>query len=100
MITEDGKENVAVELLETPLLSHHSEHDQPYVLRFRTPDGHEHRVAAELLHNFPFGFMGISEIALGYDPEASSHCLFEAQTRFDWDSEIGYGLTERSIRTP
>jgi hypothetical protein len=55
-------------------------------------------IAAHVLHNNPMGFALDNEITYGYDPAISTHTLFEGFTRFTWEGEAGYGLTERSLR--
>ena len=42
---------------------------------------------------------GTSEMVIGRDPEpTASHWLAEATTRFSWDGDEGWGLTERTLR--
>lgn len=86
------------ELVETPMLGHHREHSDPYRIRLRDHTGADATIEATQLHVMPYGFMGASEVSLGYCPEAVSHQFYEAHTEFTWDGETGYGLTERSVR--
>ena len=86
------------EVIETPMLGDHTEHSDPYRLVLRDDDGEEAVITAEQVHVMPYGFIGESEVTLGYQPDAVSHQFYEAHTRFQWDGETGYGLTERSVR--
>jgi hypothetical protein len=65
----------------------------PYVLELE-----EHRIGGEILHLLPNGFEGPNDICLGYDPGVTATANFEGMSHFEWDGEIGYGLTERSVR--
>lgn len=41
---------------------------------------------------------GATELCLGrHAPPVASHSVFETYVRYDWDGEIGYGLTERTV---
>jgi hypothetical protein len=80
-------------LQNSPVLSSRAECADPYVLDFG-----EDRVGADLLHMLPNGFEGPNDICLGYDPGVTKTANFEGFSRFEWDGEVGYGLTERSVR--
>jgi hypothetical protein len=82
-----------VDLHNSPVLSDRSQHADPYVLELG-----EHRVTAEILHPFPNGFDGPNDICIGYDPAVTATANFENLSRFEWDAEIGYGHTERSLK--
>ena len=87
---EDGR--LIEQILDNkPLLSSRDQCADPYVLELG-----EHRITAELLHLQPNSFVGANDICIGSDPAATA--LFEAMSRFHWDNEVGYGLTERSLR--
>jgi hypothetical protein len=75
------------------VLSSRAECSDPYILELG-----EHRISAEILHLLPNGFEGPNDICLGYDPAITTTANFEAMSRFEWDGEVGYGLTERSLR--
>ena len=77
----------------SPVLRSRAESTDPYVLEL---DGH--RIGAEVLHLLPNGFEGPNDICLGYDPAVTTTANFEGFSRFEWDGEVGYGLTERSVR--
>ncbi|MGH8972351.1 MAG: hypothetical protein ACRD0C_04020 [Acidimicrobiia bacterium] len=89
---EDG-ELVAQTLGNPPVLASRSQGSDPFVLELG-----EHRIAGEILHLLPNGFDGPNDICLGYDPAVTGTANFECFSRFEWDGEIGYGLTERSVR--
>lgn len=92
VIQENGA-LTAVDLHNSPVLTERSQHGDPYVLELG-----EHRITAEILHPFPNGFDGPNDICIGYDPAVTATANFENLSRFEWDGEIGYGHTERSIR--
>lgn len=70
----------------------------PYTLQLTGADGSTSVLKAEILDATRAALIGPSEISLGTftAPEANHHYI-DAFTRFDWDGEIGYGLTERSV---
>jgi hypothetical protein len=76
-----------------PMLSSRAGAADPYVLDFG-----RYRIEAEILHLLPNGFDGPNDICLGYDPAVTTTANFEGFSRFEWDGEVGYGLTERSVR--
>lgn len=80
-------------LANSPVLTDRSQHADSYVLELG-----EHRISAEILHPFPNGFDGPNDICIGYDPGVTTTANFESLSRFEWDGEIGYGHTERSLR--
>jgi hypothetical protein len=92
VVQEDGA-LTAVDLHNSPVLTERSQHADPYVLELG-----DHRISAEILHPFPNGFDGPNDICIGYDPAVTATANFESLSRFEWDGEIGYGHTERSIR--
>jgi hypothetical protein len=77
----------------SPVLSSRAGSTDPYVVDFG-----EDRVSADLLHMLPNGFEGPNDICLGYDPDVTRTANFEGFSRFEWNGEVGYGLTERSVR--
>jgi hypothetical protein len=87
------------EVLDSPFLVDHTHHSQPYQIRLRDGRGKQVLITAEQLHVMPFGFIGESELVLGYAPDKVSHQVYEGMTRFTLDGEVGYGLTERSAPT-
>ena len=92
VVQEDGV-LTAVDLHNSPVLTERAQHADPYVLELG-----EHRISAEILHPFPNGFDGPNDICIGYDPAVTATANFESLSRFEWDGEIGYGHTERSVR--
>jgi hypothetical protein len=80
-------------LRNSPVLRTRADAPSPYVLDFG-----EVRIGAEVLHLLPNGFEGPNDICLGYDPTVTTTANFEGFSRFEWDGEVGYGLTERSLR--
>ncbi|WP_084027694.1 hypothetical protein [Mycobacterium avium] len=64
-------------------------------LCFVGPDGPS-VIKAEILQAIPYSFTGPNEWSLGTHPNAH-HLVIEGLTRFEWDGEVGYGLTERSV---
>ena len=92
-VTLDKGELTPQVLANQAVLTARSEAADPYVLELG-----EHRIRGEILHLLPNGFDGPNDICLGYDPAVTSAANFEAMSRFEWDGEVGYGLTERSLR--
>jgi hypothetical protein len=92
VIQQDG-ELTAVDMHNSPVLTARSQHADPYVLEIG-----DHRINAEILLPLPNGFDGPNDICIGYDPAVTATANFESLSRFEWDGEIGYGHTERSIR--
>jgi hypothetical protein len=91
---EDGR-LVEQTLANQPVLTALDQAATPYGLELGGP-----RITAELLHLHPNSFDGPNDICLGFDPAVSTTVLFEAFSRFEWNGEVGYGLTERSLRRP
>lgn len=100
-LISDGKtvqlaEVVSVEMLEA------TEQRGPRRHRttLRVDTGEEHVIEARVLQEMPFALGDPNEMILGaaFTPDASL-ALFESQTEYSWDGEIGYGLTERSQST-
>jgi hypothetical protein len=92
VVIEDG--NLRPERLRNrPVLADRSHGDEPYVL-----DLGQDQITAELLHPLPNGFAGANDICIGYDPAVVEAANFETFTRFEWDGEIGYGLTQRAVK--
>jgi hypothetical protein len=50
------------------------------------------------VHTLPNGFAGANDICVGYDPRVTEAANFESFTRFRWGEEVGFGLTQRSIK--
>jgi hypothetical protein len=92
-VTLDGGRLVEQTLANQPVLSSLAQSGDSYVLELG-----DLRISAELLHLHPNSFDGPTDICLGFDPAVSTTALFEAFSRFEWDGEVGYGLTERSLR--
>jgi hypothetical protein len=69
-----------------------------YTLTLTHEDGTRSTVKATVLNALRAALVGPSEIALGTlaAPEANHHYI-DAFTRYDWDGDTGYGITERSI---
>ncbi|TAM65687.1 hypothetical protein [Mycobacterium sp.] len=92
-VVQENGTLTAVDLRNSPVLTDRSQHADPYVLELG-----EHRINAEILHPFPNGFDGPNDICIGYDPSVTATANFENLSRFEWDGEVGYGHTERSIK--
>jgi hypothetical protein len=55
-------------------------------------------IRAELLDTVRMAFVGPTEIALGrHRGEHVNHDYLIAFTRFEWDGEVGYGVTDRTV---
>lgn len=69
-----------------------------YQLRLTGPDGKVSTVNAEILDATRAALVGPSEISLGiFTALPANHHYIDAFTRFDWDGDIGYGVTERTV---
>lgn len=88
-------------LLNSPLINDASEIYDDYEMHLEELDGRRHLIRAKILQAMPFSLLGANEIANGNHGGAdSSHLLFDCQARYEWDGEVGYGLTERSVAHP
>lgn len=72
---------------------------EPYVLELRRADGQVLPLRAEILSGQALALTNGSELQLGAPGPDATHHLFECPTRFEWDGEAGYGMTEWSWRT-
>jgi hypothetical protein len=55
-------------------------------------------IRAEVLRTVRMAFVGPTEIALGrHRGERVNHDYLIAFTRFEWNGEIGYGVTDRTV---
>ena len=91
----DGELHQA-EPVEIPYLCSLDDRDQYGPLTLRYGD-HTARITAEVLHNVSYGLIPPNEVTVGFDPAVATNLVVEGQTRFDWDGEVLYGLTERSL---
>jgi hypothetical protein len=83
---------------EAPLITDPAAGGSDYTLVFETERGTV-KIAAEVVQLGVVSMAGTSELVVGADPEpTSSHWLMEGTTRFTWDGDEGFGLTERTIR--
>jgi hypothetical protein len=83
---------------EAPLIDALEQGQEPYMLRFQTERGIVD-ITAQPGHVATLSMAGTSEMVIGRDPEpTASHWLAEATTRFTWDGDQGWGLTERTVR--
>lgn len=92
VLVEDGALR-PVKMGNRPVLAERSNGRDPYVLELEGE-----LIEAELLHELPNGFAGANDICIGYDPAFVETANFETFTRFTWDGEVGYGLTQRAVR--
>jgi hypothetical protein len=85
----------------TPIITEESQAYDGYEMRMVTGDGTRHVIRAEVLQVMPFSLLGPNEISHGNNTgPAATHLLLDCQARYEWDGEIGYGLTERSVVRP
>lgn len=94
-VLEDGQLHDA-EPIAIPYMRKLAERDscEPLVLRY---SGGEARISVELLHSLSLGLMRPNELTIGCDPDAATNLVVEGHSRFEWDGEELYGLTERSL---
>jgi hypothetical protein len=82
---------------DTSLLESFEQGDRPFEIGLSWPGGSA-TIEAELVANFPLAWGGFNEFVMGFDPEVSYAVMFEGFSRYRWDGEEAYGLTERSLR--
>ncbi len=68
-----------------------------YVLRLETARGVV-EISAEVGQLATLSMVGTSELVIGRDTEHATHWLNEGTTRFVWNGDEGWGLTERTVR--
>ena len=69
-----------------------------YELNLVDASGKASCIRAEILDASRAALVGPSEISLGtYTKAQANHHYIDAFTRFDWDGETGYGVTERTV---
>lgn len=78
------------------LLSKRQDATAPYQVNLDGPDGPV-VIEAEILQSLPLSMRGTNDWVPGTRPDAH-HLMYECQTRFTWDGQTGYGLTERSVK--
>jgi hypothetical protein len=94
----DGDSVTVVEADGVPSAGTLEETASPYVLTLSAEDGPTIRVSAEVVNQLRAALVGPGEIALGtFSAPVANHHYVDAFTRFDWDGDIGYGITERSV---
>ena len=77
-----------------------SECDTDFSFQLATADGKTTAVSARILNSTRSALVGASEIALGTfkaNEGGANHHYIDSFTEFNWDGEIGYGITERSV---
>ena len=81
-----------------PLITNIDHVGKAYDIVLTSESGGRAEIHAEIIQAPPMVFAGASELLFGHHrPPTSTHLLFEAQTRFFWDGQIGFGLTDRTI---
>ena len=81
-----------------PLITDMNQVGNSYDIVLTTESGERAEIHADIIQAPPMVFAGASELLFGnHCPPTSTHLLFEAQTRYMWDGQVGYGLTDRSI---
>jgi hypothetical protein len=81
-----------------PLVSNVEEAERGgYILELESPSGTA-KISGEIISAMRMAFRGANGISMGFHrgPDVN-HVYVEAQTRYEWDGEIGYGLSERSM---
>lgn len=93
----EGGEVVRVKAADIPVAASQSQADEGYELKLETPGGTS-TIRAEVKRTMHMSFVGPGEIAIGtHDSPGANHHYIEGLSRFDWDGEIGHGITERSV---
>lgn len=96
---DDGRGRMNARIVsDAPLIDTLVQGQDPYTLRFETERGIVD-ITAQPGRSATLSMAGTSEMVIGRDPEpTASHWLAEATTRFTWDGDEGWGLTERTQR--
>jgi hypothetical protein len=86
------------ELVSAPALLDSEENAfDPFEIALDTDRGRA-EIRGEVIQPMTFSWVGVNEMVLGADRRSDpSHRYFETQTRWEWDGEVGYGLTERTV---
>jgi len=73
--------------------------DSDFEIKIVNKDGTTSTIRAHILNSPRAALVGASEISLGafVGMTEANHHYIDAFTRFEWDGEIGYGITERSV---
>jgi hypothetical protein len=81
-----------------PLITDASQIMNGYDMVFTTASGERAEISATIIQAPPISFGGASELLFGcHRPAGGTHWLYESQTRFEWDGQVGYGLTDRTV---
>ena len=97
-VVGDGASMTPVEVSDLPEARTLADTGAPYVLGLTYPDGTTSTVSAEIVNHPRAALVGPSEIALGtFAAPTANHHYIDAFTRFTWDGEVGYGVTERTV---
>jgi len=72
--------------------------DEDYEFSLITADGTVSTIKGQILRSTRCSFHGAAQMVLGIDrrPTANHHYV-DAFTRFEWDGEVGYGVTEYTV---
>jgi hypothetical protein len=92
----DGLREATIEQPTTSFLSTPDNAGDSYTMELTGPDGPA-VIEAEILRSMPLSLRGTNSWVLGTRSDAH-HLMYECQTRFEWDGEVGHGLTERSVK--
>lgn len=97
VLTDDEGNIREVQLRTQPQILTDEEARQTYDLEYVEEDGSITTIRCEeILVACPVGLVGQSEMVYGVDDRPqTSHVDWECLARFEWDGEIGYGLSER-----
>lgn len=92
----DGTDMRAARVLNSPLLTDQARAQDPYQIVL-DDNGTQTTIQAEILHDLTFALVPENEITIGVRKDLATHWLLEGQSRFTWDGETGYGLSERTL---
>lgn len=75
-----------------------SQSEEGYEFELTLADGSKSTIKATIVNPLRAALVGASEIALGtHAAPGANHHYIDAFTRFEWDGEVGYGITERTV---
>lgn len=81
-----------------PILTDAERAGDAYELVLDSPGREDSVLSAEVLSTVRMAFVGPTEIALGnHSGGGANHDYLISFTRFEWDGEVGYGVTDRTV---
>ena len=94
----DAETVTAVSTTDLPMASSYADTQTDYAFQFTNADGAVTSVTAEIIGATRCSFHGPAALMIGtLEGPDINHDYIDAFTRFTWDGEVGYGVTERTV---